>query len=285
MLTIPPAVAGTLCLTPAVIARYRTRKIPVTLVDWPVFARSGLSLLAAGTVWQWEAYGNGLLVLVFVPVLLWAAVRGLVRDAQGLQVVAGALFLGGLLAALWGLLAWTSGNGTVVDGVRRLVGPHYSPNHTALYLVRTLFLGLGITLAAARWQRWWLLAATGFVLLALVLTGSRGALLLGLPAGALTFGWLALRRRPGSVRWLHVRKRRLRKGRVRWLLALSRTGDRWGYAHALGAAAQRRNRLRPHRHLGSHSRHFLKMHLIRGFSRQVSTVLTRTRQHFLCSGA
>jgi O-antigen ligase len=153
--------------------------------------------------------------LVVVPLLLWAGVRAHVRDPHALQVTASALFLGGALAALWGLLRWASGEGVAVDGVNRLVGPHFSPNHTALYLERTLLLGAGLAVASARPWRGWLVAGCGGVLLALVLTGSRGALVLGLPAGLLTFGWLALRRRPGLLRWT-----RLRKDRMRWILAL-----------------------------------------------------------------
>ncbi len=220
-LTIPPAVAGTLCLTPAVIARYRTRKIPLNRVDWPVFALLGLSLLAAGTVWQWEAYGNGLLVLVFVPVLLWAAVRALVRDAQGLQVVAGALFLGGLLAALWGLGAWTSGNGTAVDGVRRLVGPSLFPQpHGAL--------------SCAHPVSWFGNHPGGSPLAALVALGSHGLRAAGARsdrkprrpavgvAGWRADLWLAGAAPSSRVGALAARaKRRLRKGRVRWLLGSS----------------------------------------------------------------
>jgi O-antigen ligase len=42
-----------------------------------------------------------------------------------------------------------------------------------------------------------ILAASAVVLLALVLTGSRGALLLGLPAGSFVVAWAAFRGRPG----------------------------------------------------------------------------------------
>lgn len=152
-------------------------------------------------------------------------------------VVALALFAGGVLVAAWGLLAWVRGEGVPVDGVLRLVGPHYSPNHTALYLLRTLFLGLGLLAATrvARRRADWtgrrvhnanrhatsvtyiaadsprhpltlspshLVIPLLLVLLALVLTGSRGALLLGLPVGALVMGAVALRRQPGLLRWL-----------------------------------------------------------------------------------
>jgi O-antigen ligase len=71
-----------------------------------------------------------------------------------------------------------------VDGVLRLVGPYYSPNHTALYLVRIFFVGLGIALAAGgNWARLAGFSASLVVLIALALTVSRGAWLLGIPAG------------------------------------------------------------------------------------------------------
>ena len=197
-------------------------------------------------VWQWPAYSAGLAELVLVPLVLWAAVMVLAtNDTQRRRLVA-ALFLGGTLAALWGLISWMQGEGVAADGVRRLVGPHYSPNHTALYLIRTLFVGVGLFLAllprrgdggmgrhkrhdvessdahpldgslqAHHLQQVGVLAGLAVVLTALVLTGSRGALLLGLPAGVITMGWLALRRRPGLLRWL-----RMRPGQVGAILAV-----------------------------------------------------------------
>ncbi len=105
-----------------------------------------------------------------------------------------------------------AGHGVDVDGVRRLVGPHFSPNHTALYLLRTFFLGVGLAAACyadrtAAAQKWYsaggilLWAATALVLLALVLTGSRGALLLGLPAGLLVLAWAAAARASRAAAW------------------------------------------------------------------------------------
>src|SRR5690606_8992094 len=100
--------------------------------------------------------------------------------------IAAALFAGGLFLALAGLGDWLRGGGTVADELRRLVGPTFSPNHTALYLERTLFLGLGLALARQGRQRWGVLAACGLIVLALGLTGSRGAILLAAPAGLAT---------------------------------------------------------------------------------------------------
>ena len=66
--------------------------------------------------------------------------------------VLAALFAGGMLVALVGLAGWLHNGGVEVDGIRRLVGPHFSSNHTALYLERSLFLGLALLLMTAR--RW-----------------------------------------------------------------------------------------------------------------------------------
>ena len=122
-------------------------------------------------------------------------------DWQHAWQVAAALFAGGLLAALVGLVGWIGGAGTVADGLRRLVGPHFSPNHTALYLERTLFLGLGLWFGigrrTGRARRAFLGigAALALVGVALLLTASRGALLLALPAGLAVFVWSAPVRR------------------------------------------------------------------------------------------
>ena len=272
VLAVPPATAAVACLLPAVIVRARRRRDWFTTADAVAVAFLGIGLLSAAGAWQWLAYRQGLLDLVLLPVALWFALR-ILDDApftgtlpgsapvKGAYVVGLALFAGGVLTAMWGLMVWFGGQGVEVDGVRRLVGPHFSPNHTALYLVRTLFLGIGLAAAcygragtwacrpARRRADWtgavveggavsrtrdvleaggvlkagvvagvdvvpgtrmarlvgaWLWAASVLVLLALVLTGSRGALLLGIPAGTLVLAWAALRRasRDFCAAWL-----------------------------------------------------------------------------------
>src|SRR5690606_28988224 len=133
-----------------------------------------MSLLAAVNVWQWPAYLRGTLDLVVVPLILWLEVRVLAPTEFDRRNVLLALVAGGVLAALVGLAGWLRSDGAVVDGMRRLVGPHFSPNHTALYLERTLVLSLAALLIVARRQRAAALAAVGVVAMALVLTGSRG---------------------------------------------------------------------------------------------------------------
>lgn len=126
------------------------------------------------------------------------------------RVLVGAWLAGGLLMAAIGLLHfWTGSNLIEAEGVRRVRGLYGSPNNLALYLERLLFVPLAAALlarhAAARSLAWGAAALLGATLL---LTFSKGALLLGLPAGLLTVwvgGMLLLRRAPGAARpvwWL-----------------------------------------------------------------------------------
>ena len=153
-----------------------------------------ISLLAARNVWHWPGYFNGLWELVAVPTLLYAGIRLLAVKPRQQQAVLTALFAGGALAAGVGLTDWLIGGGVSVDGVRRLIGITFSPNQTALYLLRTLLVGVGL-LAASRGRYPTLFAGFLLVAAALVLTASRGALLLGLPAAAIVVAVAGLRQK------------------------------------------------------------------------------------------
>ncbi|HXF64067.1 MAG TPA: O-antigen ligase family protein [Caldilineaceae bacterium] len=193
---IAPAYAALLCTLPALLIwakqrpwigsqrlRRRASVWPPATAGWMAIGWMAVGLLGAAGVWYWPAYGQGLLALVIAPLALFTLLRWWEPARAQPSRMAGALFAGGLFLTLAGLGDWLRGGGTVADELRRLVGPTFSPNHTALYLERTLFLGLGLALARQGWQRWGMLAACGLIALALALTGSRGALLLGAPAG------------------------------------------------------------------------------------------------------
>src|SRR5262249_37611782 len=68
-------------------------------------------------------------------------------------------------------------------------------NHTALYLERILFVSVGLALATQRKQRQLWLAITSLIVIALALTASRGAWVLGVPVGCGVFVWFGYTRR------------------------------------------------------------------------------------------
>jgi O-antigen ligase len=250
-LPVPPAQAALLCTLPAVLIRLRSMwpfgirlspqeayPIHVAHLNWythhALRTTSGetllstlpapmdrlalgwllLGVLSAWHVWHWPAYLAGVWSLVLVPLLFYLTMRVLATRPGDHHRVLAALGTGGALAAALGILAWLAGEGVDVDGVRRLVGLTFSPNQSALYLARTLFLALGLALAAQKFRALQerphrgrgaaLWGSVAFVAAAaLILTGSRGALLLGFPAGLLTL--LALgRSRPLNRRWMLI---------------------------------------------------------------------------------
>lgn len=181
---IPPTQTVLLCLLPAMWHHCPKSRV---LDRWHGVALGWLlvMLLSAAGVWYWPAYGVGMLNLVITPLLLFGLIRAWVTTRQEGEALMMALAAGGVLIAGVGLLVWLQGTGTEVDGMRRLTGLGFSANHTALYLIRTLALAIGIALATCRKTKWFWLLMSLLIGVALLLTGSRGALLLGVPAGAL----------------------------------------------------------------------------------------------------
>lgn len=208
VLTVPPAYALLLCTLPgrigAALRRYsspdRADSFPsaslrfhqwLACAAWQRLSSTDrlaagwllVSLLSAGAADRWRGIPEGLWWLGLGPLLFYTLGRALATTPAAKRRVMSGLGAGGILAALAGLFLWWMGEGTTADGVRRLVGMTFSPNQTALLLVRLLFVSLGLALAERRWIRWLWLAGAGMLGVALLLTGSRGAWLLGVPAG------------------------------------------------------------------------------------------------------
>jgi O-antigen ligase len=180
---IPPTQMLLLCLLPAA---WRYWPHPLARDRWLVLALAwfAVMLLSASGVWFWPAFAVGMVNLVLTPLLLFLLIRAWATTPSNSMTFVAALAAGGVLIALIGLADWLQGGGAVVDGMRRLEGLGFSSNHTALYLIRTLAIAIGLALAGGTTRWLWVLwaALTGA---ALLLTGSRGAIMLGIPAGAL----------------------------------------------------------------------------------------------------
>ena len=181
---IPPTQAILICLLPAMLL-YRPQMLRRDRWQGVAMGWLVVMLLSATGVWNWNAYGIGMLNLVITPLLLFGLIRAWVTTPQQGEALVMALAVGGLLIAGVGLVTWAQGVGTEVDGMRRLTGLGFSSNQTALYLLRSLALALGLTLAAKGARSWPWAMWTLLIAVALLLTGSRGALFLGIPTGAL----------------------------------------------------------------------------------------------------
>lgn len=175
-----------------------------------IFALAGWSLVAAS-----DAAYSEVALREWRTVFLAAALFALLLNSCRVDPTAPWLLLvawigGGLLFALIGLGQFAANVMLIeAEGVQRVRSLYGSPNNLALYLERTLMPTLALLLLLPNGLRRWLtLAAAALQGGALLLTFSKGALLLGLPAGLVTLwlgGLYALRRQSRSTRplwWL-----------------------------------------------------------------------------------
>jgi O-antigen ligase len=103
------------------------------------------------------------------------------------QTIIDAFVLGGLVVALYGLWQVATGQDliTAEAGLQRLRSIYGSPNNVALYLGRILPFLVAMFLLGHGRRRWIYTAALLPIGLALLLTFSKGALFLGIPASML----------------------------------------------------------------------------------------------------
>jgi O-antigen ligase len=136
-----------------------------------------------------------------LPALYYLVLRSIRLDRRTRWQIIGGWVLGAVGVAGVGLAQYALGRNLVLaeGGLARVQSVYYSPNNVALYLGRVWPLLLALTVWERRGRRR-LLAALALVptTLALVLSFSRGALLLGLPVAVLAMGvWAG-----GRWRWL-----------------------------------------------------------------------------------
>jgi O-antigen ligase len=180
----------------AVPARFPIRLQPL---DWSVLAFVGIALISL----SWAEYRSPavheLRVVILEPAVFYAMLRLMRLDRRDLLwLVDTLLFTGGAIAVV-GLVLFVTGENVVEaeDGARRLISVYGSPNGVGLYLGRCLPFALAyVLLTPGRSWRWLYGAASGAVmLLAVILSQSRGAILLGLPAALLVIVFLWQRQR------------------------------------------------------------------------------------------
>jgi O-antigen ligase len=169
------------------VARLGQIASSISALDWGVVALTALG--AASLLW---AEHSRVAAREYRTVILEAAVfygllRAMVRGQRSVWRLADAWVLGGALIALVGLFQWAFGQNLITaEGMWRVRGFYGSPNNLALYLGRLFPLGVAIAAWGQGRQRRWAYALAGLVMaVALFLTYSRGAWVLGVPASLL----------------------------------------------------------------------------------------------------
>jgi len=138
-----------------------------------------------------------------LPALYYALLRLVSLGREEQRRIVDGFLLGGTAVALIGLGQVVLGRNLVAaeGGALRLQSVYHSPNSVGLYLGRVWpFLAAGALWGAGGRRRGLVTLALTLVTAAVVLSLSRGALLLALPAAVLALGWRA----GGRYRWVAV---------------------------------------------------------------------------------
>jgi hypothetical protein len=168
----------------------------LTMLDWGVLA---LVVLGAASL-CWAEYGRvaarEFRTVILASTVYYALLRSLVRKHSDRMLVSDAWILGGVLVAGAGILQWVLGQGLITaEGVSRVRAFYGSPNNLALYLGRLLPLGVAVGVwCQGRRRRWTYGLAAVLMGGAIILTFSRGAWVLGVPASLLFLGVMRGRR-------------------------------------------------------------------------------------------
>jgi len=163
---------------------------------WALVSWSLISALAADYIdlalyeWRTVFLAGGLLSLI----LLYTLQSPSLSFMENRTLVIGAWLIGGTVVSLVSLWHYTNGTSLITaEDVSRVRAFYGSPNNLALYLGKTVMVGAALTLFSSNWRTRLLWGA--FTLpqaVALLLTYSRGAIILGIPTGCvilLTGAW------------------------------------------------------------------------------------------------
>ena len=197
-------IAMGLCLLSWGIAWLRRRPNPddlrrrflstATSLDLAVIAFAGIGVLSALQADFRHVALRELRVVILEPVLFYGMLRTADLDARAVRRLVDALILSGVVVAVIGLAQYAMGVNVITAeaGFRRLRSVYGSPNNAGLYLGRVLPFAVAYLLFGTVRQRRILYGlAVAPVALAIVLSFSKGALLLGVPCSLLVLGILA----------------------------------------------------------------------------------------------
>jgi len=172
---------------PRWVTTKRTRWVDLLLLAFVLWAGVG----ATRAEYQREALRE-FRTAVAEPALLYLLLRLTVHEERQWRALVDVFVASAVGTALYALLRYPTPGGVIeAEGVRRARGYFGSPNNLALYLER--LLPLSVSLAAtpgSSRRRLWYISSAVILLVTTILTFSRGAWLLGIPAGLLVVGLL-----------------------------------------------------------------------------------------------
>ncbi len=208
LLTLAAAMARWLTVTrkPLAVDRLRFTAHGLRLTDYAVFTFVAIATLSLLFTQRLDVATNEWRVVIVEPALFYLLLRLIKPRPAELWVILDAFVLSGTAVALYGL--WQVGFDrealiTAEGGLMRLRSVFGSPNNVGLYLGRILPLLAAAALlgvAMPQRRRWAYALAALPIGLALLLSFSRGALFLGVPAGLLVVFWV-WQRRNGRSPW------------------------------------------------------------------------------------
>lgn len=156
-------------------------------IDWAVLALLLAETLSLRFADRQAVASNEWRVVMLEPTLFYFLLRLSRPTEKEMWLILDAFILGGVMVAGYGLLQYGFGENiiTVEGGLGRLRSIYGSPNNVALFLGRVWPFLLAMGLMGRGRRRWLYGLALLPVGLAMLLTFSKGAFFLGIPAGAL----------------------------------------------------------------------------------------------------
>ncbi len=157
-------------------------------LDWAGGAFVVVAVVSLAWADFWSPAIRQLRVVILEPAAFYVLLRMMHMERRDwLWLVDTLLFTGGAIAVV-GIIMFFTGEGVVEaeNGVRRLISVYGSPNGVGLYLGRCLPFALAcLILPMGTWRKLYAGAAGVVMMAAVLLSQSRGAILLGIPAAIL----------------------------------------------------------------------------------------------------
>lgn len=179
----------------------------LTRPDLAVLTFVGVATLSLAFTERLDVATNEWRLVIFEPALLYFLLRALPLTQKEVWWVVDGWIAGGVLVALIGLGQYVTGDNliTAEAGLMRLRSIYGSPNNVALYLGRMWPLVLALVFFVPHFWQWSArrlvyLGAAGLLSLAILLSFSKGALLLSLPAASV-FLFVQWQKQHGRAAW------------------------------------------------------------------------------------